>query len=64
MRDLLRKLQEAEWQHQSDRMDFEVRLGSGEKVPQGLGHWIRVPVTLHGLHVFSGWVPPTGKAWL
>ncbi|XP_073090735.1 sorting nexin-27 isoform X2 [Manis javanica] len=26
VRDLLRKLQEAEWQHQSDRMDFEVTL--------------------------------------
>lgn len=35
VRDLLSKLREAEWQHQSDRVAFEVRCGIwGENAPK------------------------------
>lgn len=64
VRDLLAKLQEAEQQHQADRVAFEVRCGLwGEGAP-GVGLLGAGTGDFLHLDFMSFWlVPPTGKGW-
>ncbi|TKC38833.1 hypothetical protein EI555_021015, partial [Monodon monoceros] len=59
VQDLLVKLQEAERQHQSDRVDFEVRFGIW-----GEGALRAGPLDIGADEVFLAGVPSTGKARL
>lgn len=59
VQDLLVKLQEAERQHQSDRVDFEVRFGIWGEGALRVG-----PLDTGADEVFLAGVPSTGKARL
>lgn len=64
MQDLLVKLQEAERQHQSDRVAFEVRFGIQRESTPSVGLLDTGASDFSWTSCLSGYVPSTGTARL